>query len=318
MRDLGTTSTTSLVRTASVPATDAATTAPPTTTSSTTTSSTNTAPPTASSSTTSAPPVEVATVVRFASGVTLLDTFREAADGEVWWQLPDPGPVDGPRVLLATDLGGPEWVEVLLRVRPNETRGWVRRSDVILSTVDTRIVLNLAERRLTAYRGHEVLLNATVVVGPRRRRHPRDGSTSTRSSSRPTRARSGAPGCWASPPSPRCWGTSTEASPRSPSTAPTSRSSWARRSHWAASASRTRWSSSWPGSRSTRRSRSEPDRGRRAQLTEGSSGYSATRPIRPSWRASTRPQRASGSAERASSGSGSRTNQDPVVNSPSS
>ena len=107
----------------------------------------------------------MATVVRVASGVTLLDTFREAADGEVWWQLPDPGPVDGPRVLLATDLGDPEWVEVLLPVRPNGTRGWVRRSDVTLSTVDTRIVVDLAERRLTAYRGHEVLLDATVVVG---------------------------------------------------------------------------------------------------------------------------------------------------------
>ena len=149
MRDLGTTSTTSLVRSASVPATDAATSAPPTTT----------------SSTTSAPPVEVATVVRVASGVTLLDTFREAADGEVWWQLPDPGPVDGPRVLLATDLGDPEWVEVLLPVRPNGTRGWVRRSDVTLSTVNTRIVVDLAERRLTAHRGHEVLLEATVGVG---------------------------------------------------------------------------------------------------------------------------------------------------------
>ena len=55
----------------------------------------------------------MATVVRVASGVTLLDTFREAADGEVWWQLPDPGPVDGPRVLLATDLGAPEGVEVV-------------------------------------------------------------------------------------------------------------------------------------------------------------------------------------------------------------
>ena len=171
MRDLGTTSTTSLVRSTSAPATDAATSAPPTTsssmaTSSTTTSSTTTAPPTTSSSTSSAPPVEVATVVRVASGVTLLDTFREAADGEVWWQLPDPGPVDGPRVLLATDLGNPEWVEVLLPVRPNGTTGWVRRSDVTLSTVDTRIVVDLAERRLTAHRGHEVLLEATVVGAP--------------------------------------------------------------------------------------------------------------------------------------------------------
>ena len=175
MRDLGTTSTTSLVRSASAPSTDAATSTPPTASSSTASSSTvssstTSAPPTASSSTvssstTSAPPVEVATVVRVASGVTLLDTFREAADGEVWWQLPDPGPVDGPRVLLATDLGDPEWVEVLLPVRPNGTRGWVRRSDVTLSTVDTRIVVDLAERRLTAYRGHEVLLDATVVVG---------------------------------------------------------------------------------------------------------------------------------------------------------
>ena len=104
-------------------------------------------------------------VATAASDVVLLEAFREAVEGESWWLFPNPGPFDGARVLLAADVTDPEWVQVHLPVRPNGRTGWVRRSDVVLSTVTTRIVVELGRRRLTVYDGSEVLVTAEATIG---------------------------------------------------------------------------------------------------------------------------------------------------------
>ena len=59
----------------------------------------------------------------------------------------------------------PDWVQVHLPVRPNGRTGWVRRSDVVLSTVTTRIVVELGKRRVTVYDGSEVLVIAEATIG---------------------------------------------------------------------------------------------------------------------------------------------------------
>ncbi len=150
-----TASTTSSKTTAATSSTTTSTTAPPM--SVTTTSTTST--------TTLAEAVPTAVVATAASEVVLLEAFREAAEGESWWLFPNPGPFDGARVLLVAGVTDPEWVQVHLPVRPNGRTGWVRRSDVVLSTVTTRIVVELGRRRLTVYDGSEVLATAEATIG---------------------------------------------------------------------------------------------------------------------------------------------------------
>ena len=150
-----TASTTSSKTTAATSSTTTSTTAPPM--SVTTTSTTST--------TTLAEAVPTAVVATAASEVVLLEAFREPAGGESWWRFPTPGPFNGARVLLVADVTDSEWVQVHLPVRPNGRTGWVRRSDVVLSTVTTRIVVELGRRRLTVYDGSEVLATAEATIG---------------------------------------------------------------------------------------------------------------------------------------------------------
>ena len=164
MRNLGATTTAPLVR-GTTPVSS-------TTTTSTTSTSSTTAPPISSTTTTSttstttvAEAVPTALVATAASHVILLEAFREPAEGESWWLFPNPGPFDGPRVLLAADTTDPDWVQVHLPVRPNGRTGWVRRSDVVLSTVTTRIVVELGKRRVTVYDGSQVLVTAEATIG---------------------------------------------------------------------------------------------------------------------------------------------------------
>jgi len=185
MRSLGATTTAPPVRGAApVPSsstlpettttsTTSTTTIPETTTTSTT--STTTIPATTTTSTTSTstipettgtlPAAPSAVVVTAAPGIDLLEVFREPAEGAEWWLFPNPGPFDGPRVLLAAETSDPDWVQVHLPVRPNGRTGWVRRTDVVLSTVTTRIVVELGERLITVYDGNDVLIAADVTIG---------------------------------------------------------------------------------------------------------------------------------------------------------
>lgn len=60
---------------------------------------------------------------------------------------------------------GERWLEVLLPMRPNGTRGWIRADVTRLSTTTLRIVINLSARRLTLYRANRVVLRAPVAIG---------------------------------------------------------------------------------------------------------------------------------------------------------
>ena len=60
---------------------------------------------------------------------------------------------------------GERWLEVLLPVRPNGTRGWIRADVTRLSTTSLRIVVNLSARRLILYRANRIVLRAPVAIG---------------------------------------------------------------------------------------------------------------------------------------------------------
>jgi hypothetical protein len=59
----------------------------------------------------------------------------------------------------------PLWYRVQLPLRPNGAVGYVRARDVRIGRVDTRIVVDLSQRRVTLYaRGREVL-HTTAAIG---------------------------------------------------------------------------------------------------------------------------------------------------------
>jgi lipoprotein-anchoring transpeptidase ErfK/SrfK len=57
------------------------------------------------------------------------------------------------------------WYRVQLPLRPNGMTGWVRASDVKERKVSTRIVVNLAERRVTLFRAGRPILVVTAAIG---------------------------------------------------------------------------------------------------------------------------------------------------------
>ncbi len=59
----------------------------------------------------------------------------------------------------------PNWVQVLLPIRPNGSLGWVRASTVTLEPDPYRITVSLSAHQLTVYDGNAVLLQDTVADG---------------------------------------------------------------------------------------------------------------------------------------------------------
>ena len=58
-----------------------------------------------------------------------------------------------------------DWIKVLIPVRPNHTVGWVKASEVALTTTEFRFELDLTKFHLTVFKGAEVFLETDVVIG---------------------------------------------------------------------------------------------------------------------------------------------------------
>lgn len=71
---------------------------------------------------------------------------------------------DNPLNFLVVSEQG-EWVEVLLQARPNGQVGWVRKTEVELSTHDAVIELDLTTRRLVARLDGEVIVDTPATIG---------------------------------------------------------------------------------------------------------------------------------------------------------
>jgi lipoprotein-anchoring transpeptidase ErfK/SrfK len=80
------------------------------------------------------------------------------------WRFANPTSLGEPFTMLVTE-GRGDWLRVELPVRPNGTPGWVRRSEVTLSTVTTRVEIHLGDRTLRAWDGNELLAETQVVIG---------------------------------------------------------------------------------------------------------------------------------------------------------
>jgi hypothetical protein len=59
----------------------------------------------------------------------------------------------------------PQWLHVLLPLRPNGVTGWVRASHVQLVRVRTRIVVDPSERRVRFYKQGRLVFSSTAAIG---------------------------------------------------------------------------------------------------------------------------------------------------------
>ena len=78
--------------------------------------------------------------------------------------LDNPQPSGAPLVFLVRQ-EQPDWLQVLLPVRPNGSTGWVRRADVQVSHHDFRIVVELHAHHISVYKGSTVMYAGPIGVG---------------------------------------------------------------------------------------------------------------------------------------------------------
>ena len=57
------------------------------------------------------------------------------------------------------------WFQVLLPIRPNGSRGWIRADQVRVESHTFSIVVELGAHRITAYQGTDVLVSERIGVG---------------------------------------------------------------------------------------------------------------------------------------------------------
>jgi lipoprotein-anchoring transpeptidase ErfK/SrfK len=93
-----------------------------------------------------------------------LEVFDRPGDPQPARRLANPTAMGTPLTLLAASFRD-GWLEVLLPVRPNGARGWVRITDVGLTQHDLRVKVEIGERRLSVWKGRDRVLSTPVGVG---------------------------------------------------------------------------------------------------------------------------------------------------------
>jgi lipoprotein-anchoring transpeptidase ErfK/SrfK len=101
------------------------------------------------------------------SMVNALDVF-DAPNGAVAREMSRYTYYSNPLTLMAindADVGGATWYQVLLPAKPNGQTGWVRASDVSVTSTDTVIHVYLAEHELDLVVDGTVTMTEPVAVG---------------------------------------------------------------------------------------------------------------------------------------------------------
>lgn len=114
----------------------------------------------------SAAPASQSTLSVVATAIPSSVTVYEAPEGPVKTTLPNPNENGAPLTFLERERRE-GWVKVLLPVRPNGSQGWVRLSDVRLTSHHFKIRVELAAHRLVVTDGTETILDTPVGVGTR-------------------------------------------------------------------------------------------------------------------------------------------------------
>lgn len=120
-------------------------------------------PPAAPGPTTTSVPAAPSYTVATARGASV-GVYDSPVQTEPTRSLASPQSDGSPLVLLVQE-ERPDWLKVLLPVRPNGATGWIHTADVTLASHDYRIEVRLGAHKLTAWKGNDVFLEDTVAVG---------------------------------------------------------------------------------------------------------------------------------------------------------
>jgi lipoprotein-anchoring transpeptidase ErfK/SrfK len=124
------------------------------------------APPPPPTTTTTAKPVEYRQLAWAA--VPKVQVFQAPDGAAPVGTLKNPTAELQPLAFLAVGQQ-PGWLQVRLPVRPNGAVGWVRAADVTLDKKpEYRILVEIGQRRLTLFKGDEVVMQEPVGVGKAR------------------------------------------------------------------------------------------------------------------------------------------------------
>lgn len=131
------------------------------------TTTTSAAPPSTSSTTSRTEPlledISEGAWVATATG-SGVSSFAAPGDEAATWFFPSPTQFGGERVFLVV-AEQDEYLQVQLPVRPNESTGWIRRDEVVLSEVTTRAKVDLTTNSLKVWDGSEVIVETNAAVG---------------------------------------------------------------------------------------------------------------------------------------------------------
>lgn len=105
-------------------------------------------------------------LIATATGRTVA-VYRHRGDARPWRTLHNPNEQGAPLVFLVRHRQ-PRRLRVLLPVRPNGSVGWVRASQVRLTTTSYRMDVSLRTHRLVVHDGERTVLSAPVAVGTKR------------------------------------------------------------------------------------------------------------------------------------------------------
>ncbi|NDU76666.1 L,D-transpeptidase family protein [Actinomadura sp. DSM 109109] len=89
---------------------------------------------------------------------------KQKGDGAVWKTLSSPNAMGATRVFLVDAKDG-GWLRVLLPIRPNGSTGWVKASDVTLSSTPHRVEIDPRAYTFTVFDGDRVVRTGKVATG---------------------------------------------------------------------------------------------------------------------------------------------------------
>ena len=102
-------------------------------------------------------------------------SLTEAIEGRrrtpTGWEFDNPSPMGAQLSFMVMENYG-DWLKVQMPVRPNGREGWIKATDVTLSTNHSHITINLGERSLKAFANGQQTLETKVVVGKEDTRTP--------------------------------------------------------------------------------------------------------------------------------------------------
>ena len=107
-----------------------------------------------------APPKSVVATAR----VPVVQVYAEPSSSTPTASIANPNDYGEPVVFLVRAPHG-DWLRVSLPQRPNGSTGWIRATDVTLSESEWRLAVELGARKLTVWRGADVVREETVAVG---------------------------------------------------------------------------------------------------------------------------------------------------------